>query len=154
MEHELRLREGKRFPKTGIHARFPGQAISDHALNLAAPGFDNDCRGKYQITVKQTCTVHRPSSAQHSLAEAIAHMDEAVPSFRALDREAGHARGPRIVSRAEALRVWLRVAALSFGGPAGQIAVMHRVVEEQRLERDSAASNARIGRLVRGASLA
>ncbi len=33
----------------------------------------------------------------------------------------------------EALLVWLRVAALSFGGPAGQIAVMHRiVVEEQR----------------------
>ena len=28
------------------------------------------------------------------------------------------------VSFAEALRVWLRVAALSFGGPAGQIAVM------------------------------
>src|SRR5262245_57175740 len=34
---------------------------------------------------------------------------------------------------AEALRVWTRVAMLSFGGPAGQIAVMHRiVVEEQR----------------------
>ncbi len=33
----------------------------------------------------------------------------------------------------QALLVWLRVAALSFGGPAGQIAVMHRIiVEEQR----------------------
>jgi chromate transporter len=33
----------------------------------------------------------------------------------------------------EAFRVWLRVALLSFGGPAGQIAVMHRIlVEEQR----------------------
>jgi chromate transporter len=33
----------------------------------------------------------------------------------------------------EALRVWARIAALSFGGPAGQIAVMHRIlVEEQR----------------------
>ncbi len=32
-----------------------------------------------------------------------------------------------------AMKVWARVAALSFGGPAGQIAVMHRiVVEEQR----------------------
>jgi chromate transporter len=28
--------------------------------------------------------------------------------------------------------VWLRVAALSFGGPAGQIAVMHRIVVEER----------------------
>jgi chromate transporter len=31
------------------------------------------------------------------------------------------------------VRVWARIAALSFGGPAGQIAVMHRIlVEEQR----------------------
>jgi chromate transporter len=38
-----------------------------------------------------------------------------------------------VVSLRDALRVWLRVAMLSFGGPAGQIAVMHRiVVEEQR----------------------
>jgi chromate transporter len=37
------------------------------------------------------------------------------------------------VSFAAAFKVWLRVAMLSFGGPAGQIAVMHRiVVEEQR----------------------
>jgi chromate transporter len=37
------------------------------------------------------------------------------------------------VSLSEAFRVWLRVAALSFGGPAGQIGVMHRIlVEEQR----------------------
>ena len=33
---------------------------------------------------------------------------------------------------AEALPVWLRVAALSFGGPAGQIAVMHRILVEER----------------------
>ena len=33
---------------------------------------------------------------------------------------------------AEAVRVWLRVAALSFGGPAGQIALMHRVLVEER----------------------
>jgi chromate transporter len=36
------------------------------------------------------------------------------------------------VSFAEAIRVWLRVALLSFGGPAGQIAVMHRIVVEER----------------------
>jgi chromate transporter len=35
-------------------------------------------------------------------------------------------------SMREALRVWLRVAALSFGGPAGQIAVMHRILVEER----------------------
>jgi chromate transporter len=34
--------------------------------------------------------------------------------------------------RSEALRVWARVAALSFGGPAGQIAVMHRILVEEK----------------------
>ena len=32
----------------------------------------------------------------------------------------------------EAFRVWLRVAALSFGGPAGQIAVMHRILVDEK----------------------
>src|SRR4249920_3666362 len=36
------------------------------------------------------------------------------------------------VSFAEAVRVWLRVAALSFGGPAGQIAVMHRILVDEK----------------------
>ena len=36
------------------------------------------------------------------------------------------------VSLAEAFRVWLRVASLSFGGPAGQIAVMHRIIVEEK----------------------
>lgn len=33
---------------------------------------------------------------------------------------------------AEATGVWARIAALSFGGPAGQIAVMHRILVEER----------------------
>lgn len=32
----------------------------------------------------------------------------------------------------EALSVWARIAALSFGGPAGQIAVMHRILVEEK----------------------
>jgi chromate transporter len=32
----------------------------------------------------------------------------------------------------EALRVWTRIALMSFGGPAGQIAVMHRELVEER----------------------
>ena len=32
----------------------------------------------------------------------------------------------------EAARVWARIALLSFGGPAGQIALMHRVLVEER----------------------
>jgi chromate transporter len=36
------------------------------------------------------------------------------------------------ISFNEALVVWLRVAILSFGGPAGQIAVMHRILVEEK----------------------
>jgi chromate transporter len=36
------------------------------------------------------------------------------------------------VSLGEAFRIWLRVAALSFGGPAGQIAVMHRIIVDEK----------------------
>lgn len=32
----------------------------------------------------------------------------------------------------EATRVWAKIAALSFGGPAGQIAVMHRILVEEK----------------------
>jgi chromate transporter len=39
----------------------------------------------------------------------------------------------RLVSTpGEAFRVWLRIALLSFGGPAGQIAVMHRILVEEK----------------------
>jgi chromate transporter len=36
------------------------------------------------------------------------------------------------VSFREAFFVWCRIAALSFGGPAGQIAVMHRILVEEK----------------------
>lgn len=41
-------------------------------------------------------------------------------------------RSPHGLSLGEAARVWARVAALSFGGPAGQIAVMHRILVEEK----------------------
>lgn len=49
---------------------------------------------------------------------------------RPSDREAlGDGHG---ISFGDAVRVWARVAALSFGGPAGQIAVMHRILVEEK----------------------
>jgi chromate transporter len=36
------------------------------------------------------------------------------------------------VSFAEATRTWLRIGLLSFGGPAGQIALMHRILVEEK----------------------
>jgi hypothetical protein len=35
-------------------------------------------------------------------------------------------------TRAEALRYWLRLGCISFGGPAGQIAIMHRELVDER----------------------
>src|ERR1700686_1303602 len=43
--------------------------------------------------------------------------------------QSGPAHG---VSFGEALRVWTRVALLSFGGPAAQIAVMHRILVDEK----------------------
>ena len=37
-----------------------------------------------------------------------------------------------IVPLKDAVKTWARVAALSFGGPAGQIAVMHRILVEEK----------------------
>jgi chromate transporter len=36
------------------------------------------------------------------------------------------------ISLGEATRVWTRIALLSFGGPAGQIAVMHRILVDEK----------------------
>jgi Chromate transporter len=49
-----------------------------------------------------------------------------------LPRRDGREKPAHGVSIGEASRVWLRVAALSFGGPAGQIAVMHRILVEEK----------------------
>ncbi|GBU19345.1 MULTISPECIES: chromate transporter [Methylobacterium] len=54
------------------------------------------------------------------------------PSTTAPAARAGDGPPPTPVTLREALPVWLKIAALSFGGPAGQIAVMHRVLVEER----------------------
>ncbi|MET0361347.1 MAG: chromate efflux transporter [Sphingobium sp.] len=54
----------------------------------------------------------------------------ATPSRRSNDGgPVAHDHG---ISLGEATRVWARIAALSFGGPAGQIAVMHRILVEEK----------------------
>ena len=50
-----------------------------------------------------------------------------VPASKSAASEYEHG-----ISFTEALVVWLRVAILSFGGPAGQIAVMHRIIVEEK----------------------
>ena len=52
-----------------------------------------------------------------------------APPSSSAPADPAHGHG---VSMAQALRVWLRVALLSFGGPAAQIAVMHRILVEEK----------------------
>jgi chromate transporter len=47
-------------------------------------------------------------------------------------RETPAAAAPRTVSFKEALRFWVKLGFISFGGPAGQIAIMHRELVERR----------------------
>ena len=42
------------------------------------------------------------------------------------------ADAPHEVTLAEATRVWAKIGWLGFGGPAGQIALMHRELVEKR----------------------
>ena len=46
--------------------------------------------------------------------------------------EGAGAAGGELPTLAEATRVWARIGLLSFGGPAGQIALMHKELVEER----------------------
>jgi chromate transporter len=69
----------------------------------------------------------------HWAAERYAQVKE-EPAQRAGDTEqnALPPNVPRTASFAEALRFWLKLGFISFGGPAGQIAIMHRVLVEEK----------------------
>jgi chromate transporter len=54
-------------------------------------------------------------------------MSDLVADRKVSEADTGHG-----ISFGEAFRVWLRIALLSFGGPAGQIAVMHRILVEEK----------------------
>ncbi|MEF2554302.1 chromate efflux transporter [Aurantimonas sp. A2-1-M11] len=48
-------------------------------------------------------------------------------------KTSGSARAPNHgIPFGEAVRVWAKIACLSFGGPAGQIAVMHRILVDEK----------------------
>ncbi|UXN62697.1 chromate efflux transporter [Phyllobacterium zundukense] len=56
-------------------------------------------------------------------------MADIISKADALSDKQVHEHG---ISFADAVKVWARIAALSFGGPAGQIAVMHRIIVEEK----------------------
>ena len=52
--------------------------------------------------------------------------------MRVMSATATEAVAPAKPTFAEALAVWLRIGLLSFGGPTGQIALMHRMIVEEK----------------------
>src|SRR4029077_548384 len=55
-----------------------------------------------------------------------------MSDLTATDGVGAPAANDRMPSFRAAFRVWLRIGLLSFGGPAGQIALLHREVVDQR----------------------
>ncbi|HCZ17214.1 MAG TPA: chromate transporter [Candidatus Accumulibacter sp.] len=54
------------------------------------------------------------------------------PKVRQVARSEGHDAGPAPAGFREALLFWLKLGFVSFGGPAGQIAIMHQELVEKR----------------------
>jgi chromate transporter len=50
----------------------------------------------------------------------------------AADNDAGALQPPAVPTFKEAVRLWAKIGLLSFGGPAGQIALMHKELVEER----------------------
>ena len=81
-------------------------------------------------------------TALQDVAAAALHLRARLPArggFASSSWARGMSARRHGIPLAEATRVWARIAALSFGGPAGQIAVMHRIlVDEKTLDRRGA----------------
>src|SRR5262245_12242774 len=69
--------------------------------------------------------MHRPVTFRYQFPPRSSRRLARRERERKLDAKAG-------ISFAEATRTWMRVGLLSFGGPAGQIAVMHRILVEEK----------------------
>src|SRR5262245_13088868 len=79
---------------------------------------------------RQSSTTSTSISAPSAAEEQELAMNK-IESFDVASVQSIDAPGHGISFR-DAVRVWTRVAALSFGGPAGQIAVMHRIIVEEK----------------------
>ena len=61
-----------------------------------------------------SATIHPPGGEMTVQAEAMPARENTAPTF------------------GEAFRVWLKIGCINFGGPAGQIAMMHRMLVDEK----------------------
>ena len=80
--------------------------------------------------VRESLSLPRPRGPAHDWQDAGNGAGNAANDGTA--GLSGRQDEPHGVGFAQACGVWARVAALSFGGPAGQIAAMHRLIVEER----------------------
>src|SRR5882762_3483119 len=71
------------------------------------------------------------SGSDPRLASRVVTMSGPIATTQNVNLDA-QVHGNADVTFREAFWVWARVAALSFGGPAGQIAVMHKILVEEK----------------------
>src|SRR6266404_4785624 len=96
----------------------------------AAGLYEELCRSDLQNRISDVHEVVPKEIAAHVISNVRNNgleMTDIPAGQKVADQEFGHG-----ITFGEALRVWLRVAVLSFGGPAGQIAVMHRILVEEK----------------------
>src|SRR6266567_2607966 len=127
-------------PSTSLVARGNAGSPSDAQASKLCAALA--CRGDCACADAGSLTISITSSARRVLLRARGNQltpfllgtdgEEGVrlaevSTLKASPDEAAHG-----VSLRAALRVWLRIALLSFGGPTGQIAVMHRILVEEK----------------------
>ncbi len=88
----------------------------------ALPASWDTCVGNLRFRPKFTGRRNNPSPAACPVS--------AIPSGTALIERTADTL-PQVAFR-DALRVWMRIGLLGFGGPAGQIALMHRILVEEK----------------------
>src|SRR6266404_5244902 len=96
----------------------------------AAGLYEELCRSDLQNRISDVHEVVPKEIAAHVISNVRNNgleMTDIPAGQKVADQEIGHG-----ITFGEAFRVWLRVAVLSFGGPAGQIAVMHRILVEEK----------------------
>ena len=105
-------------------------------LSLAAVPCESTNDLRVAHIIKPAHKLHKVSayfSRHHSLL-LLALFNRHSEIFHSMDVTAlpNNNNNPQIISLRQALPFWLKLGFISFGGPAGQIAIMHRELVEQR----------------------
>jgi chromate transporter len=92
-----------------------------------APGGEPDARERAPTTPVNPMSRSALRTTFYQLPRGSAGFRKDYMQERVAPSATGHD-----ISLGEAVRVWIKISLLSFGGPAGQIAVMHRILVDEK----------------------